>query len=275
MYRTRSAPFASGTTVAYTVLLPSHTGFREWRVRERPGKIVEDQACEPTCQFSIQKKFGCGIPYRNIRGGNAMRISMIRSIRYLVLLFAALVVPILAMPTTSLAQFSVSVSFAPPELPVYEQPICPGDGYIWTPGYWAWDGDDYYWVPGTWVLAPQPGYLWTPAYWGWNGGDYIFYPGYWGPQVGFYGGIDYGYGYGGHGYDGGRWDNGHFFYNRAVNNVNVTVVHNVYETKVADDNRNAPRVSYNGGNGGVNARPTSQEQAATRERHVAPVAAQN
>jgi hypothetical protein len=43
-----------------------------------------------------------------------------------------------------------------PELPVYEQPICPGDGYIWTPGYWAWDGE-YYWVPGTWVMAPKSG----------------------------------------------------------------------------------------------------------------------
>jgi hypothetical protein len=130
-------------------------------------------------------------------------------------------------------------------------------------------------VPGTWVLAPQPGYLWTPAYWGWYGGNYVFYNGYWGPQVGFYGGIDYGYGYGGHGYDGGRWDNGHFFYNRSVNNVNVTVVHNVYETNVVNENRNVPRTSYNGGNGGVNARPTSQEQAVAHERHVAPVAAQN
>src|SRR5271165_2994273 len=44
----------------------------------------------------------------------------------------------------------------------------PGEGYIWTPGYWAYDYDynDNYWVPGTWVLAPQVGYLWTPPYWG-------------------------------------------------------------------------------------------------------------
>src|SRR5262249_48991704 len=71
----------------------------------------------------------------------------------------------------------ISVNFAPPVLPVYEQPLCPGEGYIWTPGYWAWDPDygDYYWVPGTWVLAPQPGYLWTPPYWGWNGVALIFY----------------------------------------------------------------------------------------------------
>src|SRR5579863_5875916 len=87
----------------------------------------------------------------------------------------------LAAPTASHAQVgvAVSVTIAPPELPVYEQPLCPGDGYIWTPGYWAWGDDDYYWVPGTWVLAPAVGLFWTPAYWAWGGSDFIFYDGYW------------------------------------------------------------------------------------------------
>ena len=50
----------------------------------------------------------------------------------------------------------ISVNFGPPPLPVYEQPICPGDGYLWTPGYWAYDDEDgYYWVPGTWVEPPR------------------------------------------------------------------------------------------------------------------------
>ena len=78
----------------------------------------------------------------------------------------ALLVGGLAVSGTASAQVAVefSVGFAPPPLPVYEQPICPGEGYIWTPGYWAWDDDDqdYYWVPGTWVEAPQVGYLWHP-----------------------------------------------------------------------------------------------------------------
>jgi WXXGXW repeat (2 copies) len=76
---------------------------------------------------------------------------------------------LLAIPATASAGFGfdVFVGFAPPPLPVYEQPICPGEGYIWTPGYWAYTEDaGYYWVPGTWVLAPRIGYIWTPGYWG-------------------------------------------------------------------------------------------------------------
>jgi hypothetical protein len=108
----------------------------------------------------------------------------------------------------------ISVGFGPPAIPVYEQPICPADGLLWTPGYWAYDaGGGYYWVPGTWVEAPQVGFLWTPGYWGWGGAAFFFHEGYWGPQVGFYGGINYGFGYGGVGFEGGRWDGGRFSYN--------------------------------------------------------------
>jgi hypothetical protein len=193
-------------------------------------------------------------------------------IRFLRTLLFALVV--LSISAASFAQIGVAITIGPPPLPVYEQPFCPGDGYIWTPGYWAYDYDvdDYYWVPGTWVLAPEVGFLWTPAYWGWGGDRFIFYEGYWGPQIGFYGGINYGFGYFGEGYEGGRWDHGHFFYNRSVNNVNITEIHNVYNTTVINNNVN--RVSYNGGNGGINRRPLPQEEAAARERHIAPVAVQ-
>ena len=122
-------------------------------------------------------------------------------------------------------------------------------------------------------MAPEPGLLWTPAYWGWGGNGYVFYDGYWGPHVGFYGGISYGYGYFGEGYEGGRWHNGQFYYNRSVNNVNVTNIHNVYNTTVIN-NTTVNRVSYNGGNGGISARPRPQEEAAARERHIPPVAVQ-
>lgn len=194
-----------------------------------------------------------------------------------VLGFVLLATALLALsPAPAPAQVAVgiSVAIAPPELPVYDQPVCPGDDYIWAPGYWAWDQDvgDYYWVPGTWVFAPVPGYFWTPGYWAWGGSGFVFTAGYWGPVVGFYGGINYGFGYFGRGYEGGRWEGGHFFYNREVNNVNITIVHNTYESRVRETN--ITRVSFNGGNGGINTRPTRQEEEAARARHVPEVAQQ-
>lgn len=184
------------------------------------------------------------------------------SIRWLI--FAVLM---LSLSAASFAQMSVGISvrFGPPAIPVYAQPICPGPGYFWTPGYWAWDDDDgYYWVPGTWVLAPV-GMYWTPGYWGWYGGYYRWHPGYWGPHVGFYGGINYGYGYTGVGFYGGEWRSGRFFYNRSVTNVNVVNVTNVYNRTVIVHNNS--RVSYNGGSGGVNRRPTRDEERWSREPH--------
>jgi len=184
-----------------------------------------------------------------------------------------LAVIILSFSAASFSQIAVGISvrIGPPAIPVYGQPLCPGPGYLWTPGYWAWDdGDGYYWVPGTWVIAPV-GMLWTPGYWGWGGGFYAWHAGYWGPHIGFYGGINYGFGYGGVGFAGGEWRGGAFFYNRAVTNVSVTSVTNIYtRTVVVNENH----VAFNGGEGGVAARPTLQEEAAEHEQHTAPLAAQ-
>ena len=188
-----------------------------------------------------------------------MQIS--RMIRYL---FLALLM--LTVPATSFAGVFVSVAIAPPGLPVYVQPPCPGDGYIWTPGYWAYGPDGYYWVPGTWVVAPEVGVLWTPGYWGWGGGVYVWHAGYWGQHIGFYGGVNYGFGYFGTGYEGRYWGGNRFYYNRTVNNINITNV-NVYNKTVINNNITVNRVSYNGGAGGINARPTRFEETAARERH--------
>ena len=127
----------------------------------------------------------------------------------------------------------VSVGIAPPAIPVYEQPLCPGDGYIWTPGYWAWGPDGYYWVDGAWVLPPYEEALWTPGWWGWGDGLYYWHPGYWGRTVGYYGGINYGFGYFGTGFYGGYWNGGHFFYNRAYNHFGGNFHGNVYERTYA------------------------------------------
>jgi len=191
-----------------------------------------------------------------------------RSLR--ALLFAAL---LLLIPASSFAGVFISVGIAPPPLPVYAQPPIPAPGYMWTPGYWAWGPAGYYWVPGTWVQPPTVGFLWTPGYWGWSGGFYLFHAGYWGPHIGFYGGINYGFGYGGLGYQGGYWNHGQFNYNTSVNNVSNVHITNVYNHTVVN-NTTVNSTSFNGGTGGIQTRPTAQEQAAVNENHVQPTAAQ-
>src|SRR5580698_11426202 len=148
----------------------------------------------------------------------------------LVLGFLMLSVSVLSLSTPSAAAIGIGISvrIGPPALPVYAQPICPGPGYLWTPGYWGWnDVGGYYWVPGTWVVGPV-GMLWTPGYWGFAGGLYGWHAGYWGPHVGFYGGINYGFGYGGVGFFGGEWRGGVFAYNSAAANFGSLHPANVY-----------------------------------------------
>jgi hypothetical protein len=164
----------------------------------------------------------------------------------------------------------IGISFGPPAIPVYAQPPAPAPNYIWTPGYWAWGPQGYYWVPGTWVMAPAPGLAWTPGYWSYDDGRYYWNAGYWAPQVGFYGGIDYGSGYYGNGYVGGGWQDGVYRYNTAVTNVNRTIIRNVYVDKTVIVNNVVNRVSYNGGPGGVGARPTLHDDWVEHMEHHDP-----
>ncbi len=194
-----------------------------------------------------------------------------------ILVFTLISVPI---SIKSIAQISVgfgvniTARIAPPAIPVYVQPECPYDGYIWTPGYWAYGPDGYYWVPGVWAAPPTPGLLWTPGYWGFAGGFYGWHRGYWGPHVGFYGGVNYGFGYGGVGFGGGVWVGNVFRYNTAVCNVNTRVVRNTYvNNTVIINNTTINRTSFNGP-GGLQAQPSFQEQQAARENHFQPTTSQ-
>jgi hypothetical protein len=159
----------------------------------------------------------------------------------------------------------------PPQLPEYDQPIAPAPNYIWTPGYWYWAPAGYYWIPGAWCAPPYYGALWTPGYWRWYHNRWGFFPGYWGPYIGFYGGINYGFGYTGYGYDGGYWRGNSFYYNSAVNRINVNITH-VYTRNVVVNNNT--RVSYNGGRGGIAVRPQPAELAAMRGPRVPPMTTQ-
>ena len=145
-------------------------------------------------------------------------------------------------------------------------------GIPWVPGFWAWDGSEYYWTPGYWQEPPQADLYWTPGYWAWNpsGNDYVFNSGYWGPEVGYYGGINYGFGYTGAGYRGGYWRNKAFVYNRAVNNLGTAKVP-TFANQVTPSPSHA---SFNGGERGTTAKPTEAELAAAHANHVAMTAAQ-
>jgi hypothetical protein len=188
------------------------------------------------------------------------------------LMMAALIsVPMLTLPVAQ-AQVGlfVSVRTAPPPLPVYVQPPLPAPGYLWTPGYWGYGGAGYYWVPGVWVQPPSVGVLWTPGYWGFAGGAYGWHAGYWGPHVGFYGGVNYGFGYGGVGFCGGMWRGGVFAYNGAVANFGGVHVSNVYVDRTIVNRTtivNANHVSFNGP-GGIDHRATAEEARFSGEQHI-------
>jgi hypothetical protein len=195
-------------------------------------------------------------------------MQLFRSMRWLVL---ALLVSF--VPLSSHAGVFISVGFAPPALPIYEQPPCPQPGLMWTPGYWAYGPDGYFWVPGAWVPAPYEGALWTPGYWGWSGGLFVFHEGYWGPHVGYYGGVNYGFGYGGIGFAGGEWRGGVFAYNTAVVRVDERYVHTTFVDRARVDRGFVARdnhVAFSGGPGGINHPPSANERVAERESHVAP-----
>ena len=163
----------------------------------------------------------------------------------------------------------------PPPLPTDTQPPIPEQGYIWTPGYWAWSDqtNDYYWTNGSWVQPPQVGQLWTPGFWAFVAGRYLFHQGHWGPHVGFYGGVDYGQGYTGEGYQGGRWQGDTFVYNTSVNNFGAAQIAHQYSQPVAERGGSG-RVSFNGA-GGVVASPTAADRAAAQEPQVAPTLLQD
>jgi len=222
------------------------------------GRVISD--CDPDGFKTIRQS----ADHRRLRRSTGILMSGL-------LVIGLLAAAVLAAPSAARAasiSVGISVGIAPPPIPVYTQPVCPAPGYLWTPGYWAYDPvRGYFWVPGTWVMAPATGLLWTPGYWGWGGSAFFFHAGYWGPHVGFYGGINYGFGYIGVGFAGGEWRGGTFFYNRSVNNFGGGHFANVYYRPVVN-NFAVNRVSYNGGVGGLRSRPIPGEMAAERDRHI-------
>ena len=110
-------------------------------------------------------------------------------------------------------------------------------------------------------------------------GLYVWHPGYWGPHVGYYGGVNYGFGYMGIGFVGGEWRGRVFAYNSAVMHVGegggwgnrVYVDRTIVERNTIVNDRH---VAFSGGPGGINHAPTAQERSYLNDRHMGATAAQ-
>jgi hypothetical protein len=162
-------------------------------VRSASGDPVEQVSNERLINATVNSnavpdiKMAWGAALDTLPGSNAQRDQQ----KSPAAMYAATPSPVDIYPAT---EFEARATEVPPPLAEDEQPPCPIEGYLWTPGYWAWVGGGYYWVPGAWVQPPRAGVLWTPGYWGFVGAFYVFHRGYWGTHIGYYGGINYGFG---------------------------------------------------------------------------------
>lgn len=258
--------FSSGTVVLHRHDIPAAwNGFSADVVYQ--GQVSNDRSINVTVNGNPvpDTNLAWGFALESLPGSNAERDRRILAqVQAQVLAAHSDSPPDDAEPAVDI---DLSAADAPPPLLNDEQAPCPDQGYLWTPGYWGWRGAGHYWVPGAWVRPPRAGLLWTPGYWAFMGGLYVFHAGYWGPHIGYYGGINYGYGYVGSGYVGGHWVGSVFVYNKAVSNVNASVVHYSY-SEIAIDHVAISNVSYNGGPGGTTATPTADERAAAAEPHM-------
>jgi len=122
--------------------------------------------------------------------------------------------------------------------------------------------------------------MWTPGYWSWSHHMltmYTFHSGYWAFHVGYYGGVNYGNGYGGFGYSGGVWHGGLFAYNLEIVNVNSQYVRETFRDPGLVDRGYIERenhAGFNGGPAGVNYHISPEEQAVEHEKHWDPTAFQ-
>ncbi len=63
--------------------------------------------------------------------------------------------------------FGINIGMPPPPVVEYVPVAVPG--YVWAPGYWAWNGHRYYWSSGAWQRV-QPAYGHVAGHW-WQRGE--------------------------------------------------------------------------------------------------------
>ncbi|MBP9906076.1 MAG: YXWGXW repeat-containing protein [Rhodoferax sp.] len=83
----------------------------------------------------------------------------------------------LATGAAASAQVSLRINIGPPPL-IFEPVPMMAPGYIWAPGYWAWNHDRHIWVRGRAIVQRQ-GYRWEPDRWEQRGNIYYRQPGNW------------------------------------------------------------------------------------------------
>jgi len=95
------------------------------------------------------------------------------------LLLAGLAAVSLALPLSSQARVDVDINVAPPP-PRYEVVPAPRAGFVWAPGYWAWDNGHHrhIWRRGHYVRE-RHGHRWVPDRWAEHDGRYRYEPGRW------------------------------------------------------------------------------------------------
>lgn len=82
-----------------------------------------------------------------------------------------------AVSAPASAAVSLDLQIGPPA-PRAEVVPGPRHGYVWAPGYWAWDGHRHVWHAGYWQRERR-GYVWVPDHWVEAGGRHHFERGHW------------------------------------------------------------------------------------------------
>lgn len=95
------------------------------------------------------------------------------------LLAVALATASFALPLAAQARVDIDINVAPPA-PRYEVVPPPRVGFVWAPGYWAWDDRHrrHQWRKGHYVRE-RPGQRWRADQWVERDGRYRYEPGRW------------------------------------------------------------------------------------------------
>ena len=104
-----------------------------------------------------------------------------RTRNWLLCLLIAAGVSLAPVASQADSRVSIGIAIGPPPPLVVAPPPAPAPGYVWAPGYWAWNGYQHVWIGGYW-LSPRPGYYWVPDRWEHRGPQWHHVHGHWSPR---------------------------------------------------------------------------------------------